>query len=265
MNPDVRAQRRVRLGAIRDGTGPLLRQMTCHLAGCGAPRVTNHRPVVHRRVRGRLSEVLPSSRRSRRRAASSRRSKRRSPTCRRYRRRSARDGRSRLWRRSRRLRDYVGRRTGDPWQARGQERERVDVTVLLGRPPDAEMDVGNRELRNPARPDSADRLTLGDGISAPNRVRAEMHERDGVAVCRLDRHDLAQPRDRPGEGDGPRRRRDHHGPGGRSDVDPAMLPGGIGRALVEGEERQDRPIDRPAPPERGRGNDQGNYGNQGDG
>ena len=265
MNPDVRAWCRVGLGALRGGAGPLLRQITCGLAGCGPPaRVTNHRRAVHRRAYSRLGEVLPSSCRSRRRAASPRRSDRRSLACRGYRRRSACCGRSRVWRRRRRLRGYLGRRSGGRWQARGQERERVDVAVFVGRPPDAEMHVGNRKLRNPARADSADRLTFGDRIAAPDPVRAEVHKRDGVAVHRLDRHDLAQSRDRPGEGDGPRRRRDDRGPGRSADVDPAMLSGGVGRALVEREERQDRPVDRPAPAERGCGNDQGNYSSQGE-
>jgi hypothetical protein len=133
-----------------------------------------------------------------------------------------------------------------------QEGERVDIALFLARSTDAEMDEGDRQLDVPGRPDSADDLAFRDRASAPDRVRAEVYERDRVAVLGLDRDRLALPRDSSRKGDRARDRRKDRRPRRRPDVNPAVLPGVVRAVLVEREERQHRPVDRPAPAKRRR-------------
>ena len=175
------------------------------------------------------------------------------------RRRHARRRRSRCHRRrgSRRRRGLAGRwlRSRARLHDR-QERERIDVALLVASSADAEMDVGHRQLVVARRTNRADDLPFRDGLSTPNRVRAQVHERDRVPVRRLDRDGLALVRDSSGEGDRPRGRRGDLDPRWRSDVDATVLPGVVRMALVEREKRQHRPVDGPAPAERRRRNDE---------
>ncbi len=138
----------------------------------------------------------------------------------------------------------------------GKQRERVDVALRLGRAPHPEVHGRARELRRPARAHGAHHVALGDGVAAPHRVGAEMNERDRVAVGGLNRDRLSLRRDGPGEGDRSRDRCDDFCAVGGSDVDTAVLSGRVRVARVEGEERQHRPGDGPAPAERGRRDDQ---------
>ena len=141
-----------------------------------------------------------------------------------------------LGRRSRRGRgavaDRLGGRRGSGGGrrlvARGQEREWVDVPVRIRRDPDAEVDVWDRVLALAAGADRADRRALAEGRAAVDRDRAEVDERDRVAVLRS--HGDGSPARGNGAGeahDSCRGRAD-----GRSfvagDVDAAMLPSGVG-------------------------------------
>jgi len=129
----------------------------------------------------------------------------------------------------------------------GQEGERIEVALRIDRAAHAEVDVGHRLLRLAARADRADDLAFRHGVAAPDRVRAEVHERDRVAVRRRDRQRLAADRHRPGEGDRAGDRRLHPGTARRPDVDPAVLSRGVRVLAVEREERQHRAVHGPAP------------------
>jgi hypothetical protein len=129
-----------------------------------------------------------------------------------------------------------------------QKPERVEIAVRVRRDTDAEMEVGAVDLRRPARPDRADSVSLRDRGSLGHRDRAEVRQRHGVAVCRLDRDRLAAVRHRSGEADRPGRRSDHPlARRVRADVDPAMLAGCVRMRLVVGKRLQHRPLHRPCP------------------
>ena len=109
----------------------------------------------------------------------------------------------------RRRRGHTGRRrrhrrsTRRPWR---HKRERIDVTLRIRNHAHAEMDVRLLELGvRPTRADRSDDVALRDLLSASHRVRAEVDERHGVAIGRLDRDRLPGARNRPREGDCPRR------------------------------------------------------------
>jgi hypothetical protein len=84
---------------------------------------------------------------------------------------------------------------------RGQERQRIEVTLRIIRTAHPEVDEGHGQLGLSARADRAYDLALRDAVAAPDGERPEMHERDRVAVRRRDRQRLAAGRHRPGEGD----------------------------------------------------------------
>lgn len=138
-----------------------------------------------------------------------------------------------------------------------KERQRVEVPLRVGGPPDAQMDVGHGQLGLAARADGADVLALRDRTAPAHRVRPQVDERDGISVSGLDRHRLALSRDRSHERDRARGGRHNRDPSRRTDVDASVLPRVVGTALVEGEERQDGPVDRPAPSDRRCRGDQG--------
>jgi hypothetical protein len=138
--------------------------------------------------------------------------------------------------------------------SRRQERQRVDVALRVGSHADAEVDVrlGERDLA--ARPDRADRVTLEDRGVAAHADRAEVQERDRVAVLCLDRHGLATARDRAGEADRASCRCRHRGSRVSCNVDAAVLPRRV-RVAPEREPAQDGAAGRPGPG-RGRGNEE---------
>ncbi len=128
--------------------------------------------------------------------------------------------------------DRVGRgRAG----AGGQERERVEIPLLLRGPAEAEMDVGLRDLDLAARPDRADPCPFGDRGALGRADRAEVRQRHRVTVGRLDRDALPRGRDRPGEGDRPRGGRDDRRAGVASHVDASMLAGRVRMRRIEDE------------------------------
>jgi hypothetical protein len=109
------------------------------------------------------------------------------------------------------------------------------------------VDVGNGDLGVAARADRSDRIALGDGRALRDEQRAQMGERDGVAVRREDRDALAGRRHGAGEGHGTGCGRDHGRPGVTRDVDAAMLPGGVRMRRVERVGLDDDTVGRPAP------------------
>ena len=129
----------------------------------------------------------------------------------------------------------------------GQERQRVDVSLLLRRHADAEVDVGLRQLDGAAGPDSADDGALAHDRAPRDPDRPEMDKRRRVTERRLDRNGLAAGRHRAREGDDSPRRRDDLRPRGSAQVDPAVLSACVRMRTVEGERSQHRAVDRPCP------------------
>ena len=175
--------------------------------------------------------------------------------------RRRRSGGGRLVERSRRNGDRVaGRRGGRSERRRRsgprrQERQRVDVALSIRGHPNAEIHVRLCELDVAAGPDRPDGVSLRQGRAALDADRAEMEQRDGVAVLCLDRHGLATIRDRAREADRARGRRTYRRARLACDVDAPMLARGIGVAGAERECVQDRTVRRPGPG-RGRGNEE---------
>ena len=143
------------------------------------------------------------------------------------------------------------RRGRSPWR---QEPCRVEVPLLVGVEPNAQMDVGLVHLGISARSDCPDAVAFGDCRALLNGDRSEVCERHVVSVCGLDGDRLAA---------GRHRARERHDSGGGShysgaraaaDVEAAMLPRRIGLSAIEGERLQDRAVGRPGPgARRGRG------------
>jgi hypothetical protein len=128
-----------------------------------------------------------------------------------------------------------------------QERQRVDVTLVLSRHPQAEVDKRLRQVDHAARADGPDDGALGHARPAPDADRPEVHERRGVAERRLDRDGLPAGRHRAGERDDTFGRRKHIASAWSPEVDAAVLPGGVRVRTVEGEGTKHRPVDGPGP------------------
>jgi hypothetical protein len=128
----------------------------------------------------------------------------------------------------------------------GQQQERIQVPVRLRSPPHAEVNIRHGQLHNAARPDGSDEVALRDGRPAPHGGRAEMQERDRVAVLRLERNGSAAHGDGADEGDDSGRRGEHGCARWSADVDPAMLARRI-RIVSEQERPQNRSLHRPGP------------------
>jgi hypothetical protein len=149
------------------------------------------------------------------------------------------------------------------WHGRcRQEQERIEVALLLGSPSYTEVEVGDIVLELAARPDRADILGFGDGSPASHGKRAQVNEGDGIAVGCLNRHTRAAPRHSAREGDGPCSRCDDRRPGGRADVDPAVLARRVG-VVAEDEGPQHRALHGPRPGSRRRRAGQ-HYGQDGE-
>ena len=145
----------------------------------------------------------------------------------------SRGGRRRL-RRSRALR------------ARRQEPQRIEVALLVGGLPHAEMHRGIARAR--------DERALRDRRPPRDGDRPELRERDRVSVGCAQRQRGAAPRHDARERHRPRDRRANLGAGGNGDGDAAPLPRRVRRGAVEREPLDDRPVGRPAP--RGRRGDE---------
>ena len=130
--------------------------------------------------------------------------------------------RSSRGRHGRRLRDGLLGRRGRRRPGREQA-ERVDVPVRLGGDADAEVDVRRPGDGVGAFTRDPDDSTLLDGAAASDAHRAELEERDRVAVRGLDRQRSASARDGARERDGARAGRPHLGADGRAEVDAAVL------------------------------------------
>jgi hypothetical protein len=83
-------------------------------------------------------------------------------------------------------------------------------------------------LGRPAAPDRPHRSALADGVTLANDDRAEMEQRDRIAVERLDRHRLAPAGHSSGVGHGSRGGRDHVRAAVAGHVDAAVLTARIG-------------------------------------
>jgi hypothetical protein len=135
---------------------------------------------------------------------------------------------------------------------RGQERERVDVSLLLRGDADAEVDVRLGGDGIGARAGEGDDRPLGDGRATGDECGRELEERDGQPVGGLDRQAAAALRQRAGEGDDAGGGSAHLGAGDGADVDAAVVTGDR-----LGEDREEvgtehGPVCRPRPAERGR-------------
>jgi hypothetical protein len=138
-----------------------------------------------------------------------------------------------------------------------QEEQRVEVPLLVARSPDPEIDVRDVQLGHSARADGPHRLALAHCGSSPHAERPEVHERDGVAVLGLDRHDPAAAGDGARERDRSRGRCADGSSGGGADVDSAVLACRVRVGGIEGEPDQHRSCHRPGPAESRSRDDQG--------
>jgi hypothetical protein len=120
-----------------------------------------------------------------------------------------------------------GDRRGDGYAGR-EQRRRVEVAVGLGGQPDAEVDMRRRRDLVLAQTDPADDGSFGDRAASSDGHHPELEERDGVPVCRLDRHGPAAARDGAREGDGTGRWRADGVADEGGDVDSAVLARSVG-------------------------------------
>jgi hypothetical protein len=136
-------------------------------------------------------------------------------------------------------------------RARRQQRQRVDVTMLVGRDPDPEVDVRRFRDAIAALADRAEGVAFADLCPLLDRCRLELQQRDRVPVAGSNRHRATAVRNAPDERDRPCRRRAHVAADVGGDVDPAVLAARVG-IVAERERAQQRTVDRPAPSERSR-------------
>ena len=101
------------------------------------------------------------------------------------------------------------------------------------------------------RPDASDDGSLGDVSARRNADRAEMNKGHGVAVASSDRQGAAAAGNRPGEVDDAGRRGHHRRASRRTEIDTAMLSGGV-RIVAVGKSTEHRPVHGPGPGECGR-------------
>jgi hypothetical protein len=118
------------------------------------------------------------------------------------------------------------------------------------------VDVGDTGGRILALADVADDRALRDCAAGRDDGRAELEQRDCVAVGGQDRDRTTAARNGAGERDASRGRSAHGRADSLTDIDPAMLAGGVA-VLGKGERPQDRSFGGPSPAGRGRDDDQG--------
>ncbi len=224
--------------------------------GCGSRRgswrrACRGRKGRSRRLGGRSNRRLRGRRRGRRRRAGRRSTRRRRSGRRRarggsgLRRRCGRVARGRGRARGGRRRCRSGRRRRR--RTRGQERLRIEVSLVLGCDSHAEVDVRLGVLALAPCTDASDGIPFLDRRVLRDVDRAEMRERDRVAVRGGDRHRPARAGDAAGERDGPAAGGEHGLARGAGDVDAAVLGRRIRMRRVEGEVLQDGPARRPGP------------------
>jgi hypothetical protein len=139
--------------------------------------------------------------------------------------------------------------------SRRQQSQWIQVALRVVRPPDPEMDVRNVDLHVARRPDRPHGLALRDSVSRSDQERAQVEQRDGEAVRRLDRHRTAVGRQPAGERDHTACGRRHLRPGSAAHVDAGVAVLAVLLA-AERESAQDRAVGRPGPCARGRGCDE---------
>ena len=177
-----------------------------------------------------------------------------------------RRGRTRIRGRSRRLRGGRGHRllrsgNGLRHMQRREQRQRIDVALLLRRRADAEVQEGR--LVTPGRTRRRNLLPLAHSRSPRDGERAEVQQRGAVPRCGLDRERLAAVRHGPGKRHDAVGRSANGCPGRDLDIDAPVLPGRIRTGGVERERAQNRPVDGPGP--RVRGSRQGERAQKQDG
>lgn len=145
---------------------------------------------------------------------------------------------------------HLGRRHNPKWRrgyAGRQERQRVDVPLLVSHPSNSEMNVGPVDSELATRPDRANHVALDDRGAAADRARTEMGERHRPPVTALDRQRAPTPGYRPGEGHDTADRRAYLLGGSRSDIDAPMLTAAVRMGRVERERHEHVPSNRPRP------------------
>jgi hypothetical protein len=129
-------------------------------------------------------------------------------------------------------------------RASRQERERIDVALLVVGMTDPEVHVGLGPGRLAARPDRRHGHSLRDRIPLADTKGPEMLQGDRVAVGCPDGQRLAASGHGARERDDARRRRRNLRGEISRDVDSAVLPGGVG-IVPELEWAQHSPLGRP--------------------
>jgi hypothetical protein len=141
-----------------------------------------------------------------------------------------------------------GRRHVLGWRGPGrQERQRVDIALVVSGRTHAEVHEWLRRSHDSARTNRADHRALAYLRSSRHADRAEMYERHRVAERCLDRDGPPSGRNRPGKRDDTACRCEHIRSRRCSEVDTAMLTRRVRVGMVERERPQDRPVDRPRP------------------
>ena len=130
---------------------------------------------------------------------------------------------------------------------RGQQLERVAVVVIAAGHAHSEVQVRRLGRALAGRADRPDPLARGDLVASAHRGRRQMEVR-GVepSVGRADRDHQAGRPERARVADGPARRGADGVADRARDVDPAVLPGGVGIVAVA-VVGQDLSLDRPGP------------------
>ncbi len=140
--------------------------------------------------------------------------------------------------------DGARARVGGPGRKEGR---RIDVSLVVVRMPDSELDIGAAHLRVAARTDRPDAVALGDRRATRHTDRSELGEGHRPAVRREDRDRLPVPRHGAGERDRAGRRRPNHLSGSSADVDAPMLPSSVGMGGIERVGEQNRSARGPRP------------------
>ena len=157
-----------------------------------------------------------------------------------------RRGRRRVARRRRRRR-RVGRRGRWGGGTRRQQRGRVDVPLRLGGEPDPDVHVRAAHLGVARGADRPDDVAFGDRGALRDRGRAEVRERDRVAVGGRDRERAPRARDGADVGHLPRRGRAHGTARVACEVEPAVLAAGVRVVRVERVGLEHGAVRRPGP------------------